>query len=140
MAKIDKMQTMSAEPAKAAMRDYLSPGEVAAYAGLSYGTVKRAIDVGDIAAYRIGRRFFISRTDAEAFAAARRDVAAEGYSISEIMEKLCLSYAYVSRLIKSGELPSRRIGRKYFVTEKDFAEFMQSKRLDSRKTPAVRRK
>ena len=45
------------------------------------------------------------------------------------MNKLSLSYAFVSELIKSGELKSRKIGRQYIVSEADFQTFLQKKRL-----------
>lgn len=126
-------------------RDYLSPAEVAALANVSYGTVKRGIDLGELPAYRIGRRFFVERGEAENFAAARlQKNTAEGYTLRMIMDKLSLSYAYVSRLVKTGELPSRRVGRRYIVSEADFAAFMQSKLMtikpDGRKTAPVRRR
>ena len=114
-------------------REYLSPAEVAAMCGLSYGTVKRAIDLGELSAYRIGRRFFIGREQAAAFADARlRGAPAGGYTIRQLMEKLSLSYAYVSRLVKSGELPGRRVGRQYIISSEDFEAFMQSKRLPAK--------
>lgn len=125
---LSKAIKKGAAPAKE--RDYLSPAEVAAMAGLSYGTVKRAIDLGELPAYRIGRRFFVEQAAAAEFAAARSLGAQNGgYTIRQIMEKLSLSYAYVSRLVKSGELPSRRVGHQYVISEADFAAFMQSKRL-----------
>lgn len=115
-------------------RDYLSPAEVAKAAGVSYGTVKRAIDLGEISAYRIGRRFFIERGQAEEFCRKRAEGGgADGYTIRQLMAKLSLSYAYISELVKSGELKSRRVGRKYVVSEADFQAFMAAKRLPDKR-------
>ncbi len=130
MTEIDNKKRLD----NAAERDYLSPAEVAAAAGVSYGTVKRAIDLGELAAYRIGRRFFIERAQAEKFCQSRAaGQAADGYTIRELMAKLSLSYAYISELVKSGELKSTRVGRKYVVSEADFAAFMAAKRLPERR-------
>ena len=114
----------------AAVREYLSVREVAELSGFSYGTVRRAIDAGTLAAYRIGRKFFIDRQAAADYCrrhTGRRNV--EGYTIRELMERLSLSYAFLSGLIKSGELRSVRVGRQYIVTEEDFREFMSRRRL-----------
>lgn len=130
MAGIDKKEQVGAQTA----RDYLSPAEVAAAAGVSYGTVKRAIDLGALAAYRIGRRFFIERGQAEEFCRQRAAGGnAEGYTIRQLMAKLSLSYAYISELVKSGELKGRRVGRKYIVSEADFQAFMAAKRLPGKR-------
>ena len=114
----------------AAVREYLSVREVAELSGFSYGTVRRAIDAGTLAAYRIGRKFFIERQAAMDYCCRhtdRRNV--EGYTIRELMERLSLSYAFLSGLIKSGELKSVRVGRQYIVTEESFREFMSERRL-----------
>lgn len=111
-------------------REYLSVREVAELSGFSYGTVRRAIESGSLAAYRIGRKFFIERQAAEDYCRRQhgsRDI--EGYTIRELMERLSLSYAFLSGLIKSGELPSVRVGRQYIVTEEAFEEFMERRRL-----------
>ena len=98
--------------------------------GYSYGTVKRAIEQGNLAAYRIGRKFFIEAKEAEAYANLhQKQRPVEGYTIRELMNKLSLSYAFVSELIKSGELKSRKIGRQYIVSDADFQTFLQKKRL-----------
>ncbi len=108
--------------------EYLSVSGVAKLAGCSYGTVRRAIECGDLAAYRIGRKFFIERQAASEFSRRtlrRRSV--DGYTIRDLMERLDLSYAFISRLIKSGELPGVRVGRRYVVTKEDFQKFMQQR-------------
>ena len=116
------------------LRDYLSPAEVAKAAGVSYGTVKRAMDFGEISAYRIGRRFFIERGQAEEFCQRRAAGGGEdGYTIRQLMAKLSLSYAYISELVKSGELKSSRVGRKYVISEADFQAFMAGKRLPDKR-------
>lgn len=115
---------------KDGQRDYLSPAEVARLAGVSYGTVKRALELGELAAYRIGRRFFVEKTTAEEFARHKGSRAlADGYTIRQLMSKLSLSYAYISELVKSGELKSHKVGRQYIISEQDFQEFMQTKKL-----------
>lgn len=106
-------------------KEYLSVGEVAALAGQSYGTVKRAIDSGALAAYRIGRKFFITAGAAQGYC-RQSSAGPEGYTLREIMEKLSLSYAFVSRLVRSGQLKSHKQGRRYIVSEADFQEFMAS--------------
>ena len=111
-------------------KEYLSPAEVAKLAGVSYGTVKRALELGELAAYRIGRRFFVEKSTAEGFALRKgSDAVAAGYTIKQLMSKLSLSYAYISELVKSGELKSHKVGRQYIITEQDFQEFMQTKKL-----------
>jgi len=111
-------------------KEFLSVREVAALSGYSYGTVKRAIEQGRLDAYRIGRKFFIDKAAAEEYCRAfHKQKAAGGYTIRELMSKLSLSYAFVSELIKSGELKSSKIGRQYIISEADFQEFMQKKRL-----------
>ena len=40
-------------------KEFFSVREVAAMSGYSYGTVKRAIEQGNLAAYRIGRKFLL---------------------------------------------------------------------------------
>ncbi len=130
MTEIDKKNRRGNDTA----RDYLSPAEVAKAAGVSYGTVKRAIDLGEVAAYRIGRRFFIEREQAEEFCRRRAEGGgADGYTIRQLMAKLSLSYAYISELVKSGELKSSRVGRKYVVSEADFQAFMAAKRLPDKR-------
>ncbi len=97
-------------------KEFFSVREVAAMSGYSYGTVKRAIEQGNLAAYRIGRKFFIEAKEAEAYANLhQKQRPVEGYTIRE--------------LIKSGELKSRKIGRQYIVSEADFQTFLQKKRL-----------
>ena len=111
-------------------KEFFSVREVAAMSGYSYGTVKRAIEQGNLAAYRIGRKFFIEAKEAEAYANLhQKQRPVEGYTIRELMNKLSLSYAFVSELIKIGELKSRKIGRQYIVSEADFQTFRQKKRL-----------
>ena len=111
-------------------KEFFSVREVAAMSGYSYGTVKRAIEQGNLAAYRIGRKFFIEAKEAEADANLhQKQKPVEGYTIRELMNKLSLSYAFVSELIKSGELKSRKISRQYIVSEADFQTFLQKKRL-----------
>ena len=121
---------MPAGQATEAGREYLSVREVAEISGCSYGTVRRAIEAGNLAAYRIGRKFFIERQAAEEYSrqsGGRHGV--EGYTIRELMERLSLSYAFISGLIKSGELPSVRVGRQYIVTEEAFRQFMEGRRI-----------
>lgn len=111
-------------------KEFLSVREVAAMSGYSYGTVKRAIEQGKLSAYRIGRKFFIDVETAEAYCQNfHKQKAINGYTIRELMNKLSLSYAFVSELIKSGELKSNKIGRQYIVSKNDFQDFMQKKRL-----------
>jgi excisionase family DNA binding protein len=45
------------------------------------------------------------------------------------MGKLSLSYAYLTELVKSGELKSSRVGRQYIISEEDFRDFMERNRL-----------
>ena len=105
-------------------KEFLSVREVAAMSGYSYGTVKRAIEQGKLSAY------LIDMETAEAYCQNfHKQKAINGYTIRELMNKLSLSYAFVSELIKSGELKSNKIGRQYIVSENDFQDFMQKKRL-----------
>ena len=111
-------------------KEFLSVREVAAMSGYSYGTIKRAIEQGKLSAYRIGRKFFIDAAAAEAYCQNfHKQKSAGGYTIRELMSKLSLSYAFVSELIKSGELKSCKMGRQSIVSEADFQDFMQKKRL-----------
>ncbi len=111
-------------------REYFSVREVAEMSGFSYGTVKRAIELGNLAAYRIGRRFFIDKEAAAEFCREHKNRrSAEGYTLRELMGKLSLSYAYLTELVKSGELKSSRVGRQYIISEEDFRDFMERNRL-----------
>ncbi len=111
-------------------KEFLSVREVASMSGYSYGTVKRAIEQGKLAAYRIGRKFFIEAQTAEEYCKNfNKQKNTGGYTIRELMQKLSLSYAFVSALLKSGELKSSRQGRQYIVSEEDFQNFLQKKRL-----------
>jgi excisionase family DNA binding protein len=111
-------------------KEYFSVREVAEMSGFSYGTVKRAIEMGSLAAYRIGRRFFIDKATAAEFCQEHKNRrSAEGYTLRELMGKLSLSYAYLTELVKSGELKSSRVGRQYIVSEEDFRDFMEKNRL-----------
>lgn len=111
-------------------KEFLSVREVADMSGYSYGTIKRAIEQGKLAAYRIGRKFFIETKAAEEYCKNfNKQKSAGGYTIRELMQKLSLSYAFVSALLKSGELKSTRQGRQYIVSEEAFQDFLQKKRL-----------
>lgn len=126
MAEINK--TKQTKTNKQPAQEYFSLREVAEQSGQSYGTVKRAVDSGRLAAYRIGRKFFVPAGAAQAYCQGDK-AAPEGYTLQDIMAKLHLSYAFVSRLVRSGALKSRKVGRQYVVSEADFAEFMQKNRL-----------
>lgn len=132
---VDEINNEMTDEINDEQREYLSPAEVAKLAGVSYGTVKRALELGELAAYRIGRRFFVEKTTAEEFALHKGSHARDdGYTIRQLMSKLSLSYAYISELVKSGELKSHKVGRQYIISEQDFQEFMQTKKLAPKST------
>ena len=107
-------------------KDFYTVKEIAEKSGLSYGTIKRAIDGGTLPAYRIGRKYFIAKEAGEAFCKVNySNQNVEGYTIQEIMEKNPLSYAFLMELVKNKKLPTTKKGRQYIVTYEDYETFIR---------------
>lgn len=110
---------------------YLTLQQTAELAGAAYATVRRDIDNGRLAAYKVGRKYFVESAAAAAYAGAKRELAAtEGYSIKEIMEILPLSYAYVIELIKRGRLQAVKCGRRYIISQAELERFLEGSRME----------
>ena len=111
-------------------KEYLTLKEVAAMTGVSYGTVKRDIDHGDLPAYHIGRKYFVEREQANLYQQQHQGhIAVEGYTIQQIMEKIPLSYAFLVELIKQKKLPAVKVGRQYIIPYDVFDAFMAQNKM-----------
>ena len=116
----------------AAGSDYITLKELAERAGVSYGMIKRDIDLGRLPAYRIGRKYFIKISEAGTYtetAQAKREI--EGYTIKQLMEILPLSYAFLVDLIKTGKLHAVKVGRQYIIPLASFESFMKNNKIDN---------
>lgn len=112
-------------------KEYLSLKEVAALSGVRYGAVKRDIDHGVLAAYHIGRKYFVETAAAEVYSQSHQgESKAEGYTIRQIMEKLPLSYAFLVEQIKTKRLPAVKVGRQYIIPYEAFEAFMQENKTN----------
>lgn len=110
--------------------EYLTLKQAAEETGASYATLRRDIDNGNLPAYKVGRKFFITKAAATAYGERRRAVQAiDGYTIRQIMEILPLSYAYIIELIKTGRLPAVKRGRSYIVAKTDLQAFIAQSQL-----------
>ena len=60
----------------------------------------------------------------------------KAFDAHEVAETLCLKYRTVPRYIQAGKIRARKIGKKYFVTEKDVKAFIlsQETNVESAKT------
>ena len=66
-------------------KEFYTVKEIAANSGLSYGTIKRSIDHGDLPAYRIGRKYFIDKSAGDRFCKENYTSGqVEGYTLSLI--------------------------------------------------------
>jgi len=112
------------------MEKYLTIKETAAMTATAYATVKRDIDNGKLPAYKVGRKYFISNTDAHIYAAARKEIAeTEGYTIRQFMDILPLSYAFVIEEIKSGRLPAKKCGRRFIIPKADMEKYLEEAKI-----------
>ncbi|MCL2817943.1 MAG: excisionase family DNA-binding protein [Clostridiales bacterium] len=112
-------------------RDYLTLKEMAQNIGCSYGMIKRDIDLGALPAYRIGRKYFVSTAEAEAYVKnIRKKEGVVGYTIKDLMEMLPLSYAFLVDLIKSKKLYAVKVGRQYVVPKEVFDGFMKDNKIE----------
>ncbi len=111
-------------------KEFYTVKEIAANSGLSYGTIKRSIDHGDLPAYRIGRKYFIDKSAGDRFCKENYTSGqVEGYTIKEIMEKIPLSYAFLMELVKTKQLPTTKRGRQYIVSYEDYEAFIQKSKV-----------
>lgn len=111
--------------------EYLTLQQTAQLAGAAYATIRRDIDNNRLPAYKVGRKYFVGREAAEAYAKEkRRQAAADGYTIKEVMEILPLSYAYVIELIKTGRLEAIKCGRRYIISKDDLARFLAEAKVE----------
>ena len=109
---------------------YLTLKETAALTKTAYATVKRDIDSGKLAAYKLGRKYFIAADDAAGYAARRRKIAAlDGYSVKELMEMLPLSYAFIIGEIRAGRLPAAKCGRRFLIRREDLVAYLERAKL-----------
>lgn len=51
------------------------------------------------------------------------------YSLEEVSELLGVTYQLIYKLVRSGELPSFRIGKMYRVTEEDLRAYLERSRV-----------
>ena len=111
---------------------YLSLKQAAQEFALSYTTLRRDVERGLLPAFRTGRKYFVSRADAAAYAERYRSSRLpeqEGYSIKQLMEMLPLSYAFLIELIHSGQLSAIKCGRRYIVSPEALEQFLSQARL-----------
>lgn len=114
-------------------KEYFSLKEVAAMSGVSYGTVKRDIDHGVLAAYHIGRKYFVAKDQALAYGQQHQHAqGAEGYTIQQIMAKIPLSYAFLVELVKTKKLEAIKVGRQYIIPYDVFDAFMEQNKLEQK--------
>ncbi len=111
-------------------KKYLTLKETAAKTNTAYATIKRDIDNGVIAAYKVGRKYFIAAEDAEDYALARRELASiSGYTIKELMEILPLSYAFIIEEIKKKNLRAVKCGRRFIIPEQELERYLEDAKL-----------
>lgn len=110
--------------------EYLTLKQAAEETGASYATLRRDIEHGVLPAYKVGRKFFVTKDAVMAYGEHRRMVQAiDGYTIRQIMDILPLSYAYIIDLIKTGRLPAVKRGRSYIVAKTDLQAFIAESKL-----------
>ncbi len=63
----------------------------------------------------------------------------KAFDANEVADMLCLKYRTVTRYIQAGKIRARKIGKKYFVTEKDVKSFIlaQETNVGSDKTEEI---
>ena len=106
---------------------YLSLKSVAEQSAMSYAAVKRDIECGRLAACKIGRKYFISSNDAAEYCRNKKEnQVVDGYTVKEILEIIPVSYAFVVGLIRQGQLPAYKSGRRYMIKEEDFRHFLDN--------------
>lgn len=106
---------------------YLSLKDVAEQAAMSYAAVKRDIENGRLAACKIGRKYFVSSSDAAAYCRNKKEnQVVDGYTVKEILEIIPVSYAFVIGLIRQGNLPAYKSGRRYMIKKEDFRHFIDN--------------
>ena len=114
--------------------EYMTLKEAAAFSGTTYATIKRDIEKGVLAAYRIGHKYFINRRDlADYRGAGLLRQPADGYTIRQIMEMIPLSYAFIIDLIHKKKLPAVKYGRNYIINKQDFANFLEKNKAKKEK-------
>jgi len=52
----------------------------------------------------------------------------EQYSLADIQEKLQISRVTALKLLQSGKIRAQKIGRKWWINESDFIDFLEGKR------------
>lgn len=111
-------------------KKYLTLKETATLSNTAYATIKRDIDNGLLAAYKVGRKYFIAAADAEEYAIARRALAAiSGYTIKELMEILPLSYAFIIEEIKNKNLHAIKCGRRFIIPEAELERYLEDAKI-----------
>ena len=109
---------------------YYSLKKVAELSGISYGTVKRDIDHGRLCAYRIGRKYFVAKDEANYYRDhIRKYQQVKGYTVQQLMQKIPLSYAFLMDLIKTNKLAAVKIGRQYIIPYETFNQFMENNKI-----------
>ena len=117
-------------PKNEAAGEYLTLKQAAEMSGVSYATVRRDMENGRLAAYKVGRKYFVPAAAVESYGQRRREAAAiDGYTVRQLMEILPLSYAYIIELIKDGRLPAVKRGRNYIVAKRDLKRFLEQAQL-----------
>jgi len=112
---------------------YITLKETSVLTGAAYATLRREIDNGRLTAYKVGRKYFIPRQQAENYARQRRENAAiDGYTIRQLMNILPLSYAYIIDLIRSGKLQAVKQGRYYLIPKASLEAFLEKTRLPAK--------
>ena len=109
---------------------YLTLKEISQLTKTPYATIKRDIEAGVLPAYKVGRKYFIEKTDAKNYCQRREDLRSiDGYTIRQIMEIIPLSYAFTIELIREGKLPAVKVGRQYIIPKDKFSKFLEEMKL-----------
>ena len=108
---------------------FITIEEAAEIATLPHQTIRIWADKGTVGERRIGRRRFVSEADVrrEASAPTESELRADGYiSITEAGALMGKSAQTVSRMINTGRLTERRVGKLRFVRRDDVVAFDES--------------